>query len=49
MNYSKYEDRSFPTLKLVRKHDRISDYRKDDFELEDYNAHEAIKGIPVGV
>lgn len=43
------EDRAFPTLKLVKKHDRISDYRKEDFELEDYNAHDAIKGIPVGI
>lgn len=43
------ESRAFPTLKLVKKHERISDYRKDDFELSDYHPHEEIKGIPVGV
>ncbi len=43
------ESRPFPTLKLVKKHDRISDYRKDDFELSDYHPHEKIKDIPVGV
>lgn len=43
------EDRCFPTLKLVKKHDNIMDYRPSDFELEDYHAHSAIKGIPVGV
>lgn len=43
------ESKPFPTLKLVKKHERISDYRSSDFELEDYDAHEAIKGIPVGI
>lgn len=43
------ESRPFPTLKLVNRHDNIADYRKDDFELKDYNPHEVIKGIPVGI
>lgn len=43
------ESHAFPTLKLVKKHERISDYRKDDFELSDYHPEEAIKGIPVGI
>ena len=43
------EDRAFPTLKLVKKHKSIFDYRKDDFELSDYHPHEPIKGIPVGI
>ena len=43
------DSKPFPTLKLVKKHERISDYRTSDFELSDYNSHEAIKGIPVGI
>lgn len=43
------EDRIFPTLKLVKKRKNIFDYRKDDFELNDYHPHEAIKSIPVGI
>lgn len=43
------ESRKFPTLKLVKSHDRIQDYRKEDFELSDYNAHDKITGIPVGI
>jgi len=43
------ESKAFPTLKLVKKHNRIQDYRKEDFELTDYHAHEKITGIPVGV
>lgn len=43
------ESRPFPSLKLVNKHDNIADYRPEDFVLEDYNPHDAIKGIPVGV
>ncbi len=39
----------FPTLKVVNKHDSILDYRKDDFELEDYHPKEKILKIPVGV
>jgi thymidylate synthase len=43
------ESSAFPTLKLVRKHKRISDYRNSDFELSDYRAGKSIKDIPVGV
>ncbi len=43
------ESKKSPTLKLVKKHNRISDYRKEDFELSDYYPHEKIKGIPVGI
>lgn len=43
------ESHAFPTLKLVKKHEKIFDYRPSDFELSDYHAESAIKGIPVGV
>lgn len=43
------ESRPFPTLRLKNKHDKITDYRPDDFELEDYNPHDSIKDIPVGI
>ncbi len=43
------ESQPFPTLKLVKKHKKISDYRNTDFELSDYHSGEAIKGIPVGI
>jgi thymidylate synthase len=43
------ESSAFPTLKLVKKHKRIFDYRNSDFELSDYHAGEPIKDIPVGV
>lgn len=43
------EPRPFPTLKMVNTHDRVWDYRKDDFELEDYHPHAKILKIPVGV
>ena len=39
----------FPTLKLVNRHDSIKDYRPDDFELTDYTAEPAIKGIPTAI
>ena len=39
----------FPTLKLVNKHKDIFDYRREDFALEDYHPHAAIKSIPIGV
>lgn len=40
---------AYPTLKLVKKHKSITDYRREDFELSDYKAGAAIKDIPVGV
>lgn len=43
------ESRPFPTLKLVRHHESLFDYRATDFELEDYHPWKAIKGIPVAV
>lgn len=43
------ENKSFPTLKLVKKHKKISDYRNSDFELSDYHANAPIKDIPLGV
>lgn len=43
------ESRAFPTLKLVKKRDNIKDFRKEDFELSDYQPHEKITGIPVGI
>ena len=43
------ESKPFPTLKLVKKHEKISDYRNFDFELTDYHPHDPIKGIPVGI
>ena len=39
----------FPTLKLVNRHENIKDYRPDDFELTDYTAEPAIKGIPTAI
>ena len=39
----------FPTLKIVNHHDRVWEYRKDDFVLEDYHPKEKILKIPVGV
>ena len=39
----------FPTLEIVNHHDRIWEYRKDDFELKDYHPKEKILKIPVGV
>lgn len=43
------ESRAFPTLKLKRSRNRISDYRREDFELSDYHPHDKIKDIPVGI
>lgn len=43
------EAEPFPTLKLVNHHDSIFDYRREDFELEDYHPKEKMKNIPVGI
>ena len=45
------ESRAFPTLKLTRnrKLEHIRDFRREDFTLEDYNPHDKIKDIPVGI
>jgi thymidylate synthase len=34
---------SFPTLKIVNKHENIDDYAVDDFVVEGYRSHDAIK------
>ncbi|MET0782282.1 MAG: thymidylate synthase, partial [Microbacterium sp.] len=33
-----------PTLRIARKPDTIFDYRYDDFVIEDYQHHPAIRG-----
>ena len=38
------EPRPLPTLRFARKVDSILDFRYEDFILENYNPHEAIKG-----
>ena len=43
------ETEAFPTLEVVNHHDRIWEYRKEDFELKDYHPKEKILKIPVGV
>ncbi|EMP31142.1 Thymidylate synthase [Chelonia mydas] len=37
------EPRPFPKLRILRKIDNISDFKADDFQIEDYNPHPAIK------
>ena len=43
------ESKPFPTLKITNSHDDIFAYRPTDFELADYEPHEAIKGIAVAI
>jgi thymidylate synthase len=43
------EPRPFPTVTLVNARDNIFDFRKDDFELSDYDPHPPMKDIPVAV
>lgn len=43
------EPEPFPTLEVVNHHDRVWEYRKEDFELKDYHPKEKILKIPVGV
>jgi thymidylate synthase len=43
------ETEAFPTLKTINHHDRVWEYRKDDFELTDYHPKAKILKIPVGV
>ncbi len=40
---------AFPTMKLNTNKNDIFDFRKDDFELSDYNPHPGIKAIPVAI
>ncbi|HRY82748.1 MAG TPA: thymidylate synthase [Candidatus Moranbacteria bacterium] len=41
------ESRAFPTMKMNIEKKDLFDFRKEDFELSDYNPHPGIKGIPV--
>lgn len=43
------ESKPFPTVTMTNPHDSIFDFRKDDFELSDYDPHPPIKDIPVAV
>ena len=43
------ETKSFPTVKLINPTKDIFAFRKDDFELSDYDPHPAMKDIPVAV
>ncbi len=42
------EDRILPILRVINKKENVQDFRKEDFELIDYNPHESIK-IPSAV
>lgn len=39
----------FPTMKINTDKKDIFDFRREDFELSDYNPHPGIKGIPVAI
>ncbi|HCU70691.1 MAG TPA: thymidylate synthase [Candidatus Moranbacteria bacterium] len=43
------ESRPFPTMKINTAKTDLFDFRKEDFELSDYNPHPGIKGIPVAI
>lgn len=43
------EPRSFPTVTLNKTKKDLFKFRKEDFELSDYNPHPGIKGIPVAI
>ncbi len=43
------EPRPFPTMKLNKKKKDLFAFRKEDFELIDYNPHPGIKNIPVAI
>jgi thymidylate synthase len=45
----KREPRPFPTMKLTSDSTDLFSFRKDDFELSDYNPHPGIKNIPVAI
>ncbi|MFA4930760.1 MAG: thymidylate synthase [Patescibacteria group bacterium] len=38
-----------PTIKINTEKKNIFDFRREDFELSDYNPHPGIKGIPVAI
>lgn len=43
------EPRRFPTITLNKNKKDLFDFRKEDFELSDYDPHPGIKGIPVAI
>ncbi len=43
------EPRKFPTIKINTDKKDIFKFRKEDFELSDYEPHPGIKGIPVAI
>lgn len=43
------ESRPFPTMKINTDIKDLFEFRKEDFELSDYNPHPGIKGIPVAI
>lgn len=43
------ESIAFPTVKMNTKKTNLFDFRREDFELSDYNPHPGIKGIPVAI
>lgn len=43
------EPRALPTMKLTNPTKDLFAFRKDDFELSDYNPHPGIKNIPVAI
>lgn len=43
------EARPFPTMKINIDKKDLFEFRKEDFELSDYNPHPGIKGIPVAI
>lgn len=43
------ESRPFPTMKINTDKKDLFEFRKEDFELSDYNPHPGIKGIPVAI
>jgi thymidylate synthase len=43
------EPKAFPTVSMTNVHDDIFDFRADDFEVSDYDAHPSMKDIPVAV
>jgi thymidylate synthase len=45
----KREPRPFPTMTITNAKKDLFDFRKEDFELADYNPHPGIKGIPVAI
>lgn len=43
------DPRPFPTVSMNTEKQSLFDFRKEDFELNDYDPHPAIKGIPVAI